>query len=75
MVGHGPHEGSVKWFDREKGYGFISHPSGEEIFFHRTGVAPGEPMEFPDGTPVTFCVEETEKGPQAVDVERMEADR
>ena len=74
MLGPGPHEGSVKWFDREKGYGFILHPSGEEIFFHRTGIAPGESADFPDGTRVTFCVEETTKGPQAVDVERMEAD-
>jgi CspA family cold shock protein len=72
-LGAGPHEGEVKWYDPEKGYGFIAHPSGNEIFFHRTGIAPGEMNKFPDGTKVTFCVEETEKGPQAVEVERMEA--
>jgi CspA family cold shock protein len=71
-LGAGPHEGEVKWYDPEKGYGFIAHPSGNEVFFHRTGIAPGEPNKFPDGTKVTFCVEETEKGPQAVEVERME---
>jgi CspA family cold shock protein len=73
-LGPGPHEGNVKWYDGEKGYGFITHGSGEDIFFHRTGIAPGEIPDFPDGTRVTFLVEETEKGPQAVDVERMEGE-
>jgi CspA family cold shock protein len=72
-LGAGPHEGQVKWYDREKGYGFIVHPGGEELFFHRTGLAPGEVPDFPDGTRVTYCIEQTEKGPQAVDVERMDA--
>jgi CspA family cold shock protein len=71
-IGPGPYEGSVKWYDHEKGYGFIVHPGGEELFFHRTGVAPGETPDFPDGARVTYCVEQTEKGPQAVDVERMD---
>lgn len=71
-IGPGPYEGSVKWYDHEKGYGFIVHPDGEELFFHRTGVAPGETLDFPDGARVTYCVEQTEKGPQAVDVERMD---
>ena len=72
--GSGPHEGSVKWYDREKGYGFIIHRTGEEIFFHRTGIAPGEAPFFPEGTRVTYLVEQTSKGPQAVDVARMDAE-
>ncbi len=72
VLGPGPHEGSVKWYDTEKGYGFIRHPNGEEVFFHRTGIAPGEVPDFPDDTRVTYCVEHTEKGPQAVEVERMD---
>lgn len=71
-LGPGPHEGSVKWFDGDKGYGFIAHPDGPEIFFHRSGIAPGEGEDFPDGAPVTFLIEQTEKGPQAVDVARMD---
>ena len=70
-LGPGPHEGNVKWYDQDKGYGFIIHPSGEEFFFHRTGLMPGEIPDFPDGTRVTYCIEQTEKGPQAVDVARM----
>jgi CspA family cold shock protein len=73
-LGPGPHEGIVKWFDAGKGYGFIAHPSGEEIFFHRSCLAPGEEPHFPDGTPVTFLIEQTEKGPQAVDVARMDGE-
>ena len=71
-LGPGPREGTVKWFDGEKGYGFIAHPDGAEIFFHRSGVAPGEGINFPDGARVTFLIEQTEKGPQAVDVARMD---
>jgi CspA family cold shock protein len=72
--GPGPHEGSVKWYDSEKGYGFIVQQSGDEIFFHRTGIAPGETPRFPDGTRVTFLIEKTSKGPQAVDVARMDTE-
>lgn len=68
----GPHEGQVKWYDNDKGYGFIVHPDGEEIFFHRTGIAPGETPNFTDGAAVTYCVEQTSKGPQAIEVERMD---
>lgn len=71
-LGPGPYEGKVKWYDQEKGYGFIVHPSGEEFFFHRTGIVPGERPYFPDGTRVTYLVEQTQRGPQAVDVERMD---
>jgi CspA family cold shock protein len=73
-LGPGPHEGIVKWYDTEKGYGFVAHPDGEEIFFHRTGIAPGEKPSFPDGTPVTFLIEQSEKGPQAVDVARLDGE-
>jgi CspA family cold shock protein len=73
-LGPGPHEGNVKWFDSEKWYGFLAHPDGTEIFFHRSGIAPGETPHFPDGVPVTFLIEQTEKGPQAVDVARMDGE-
>jgi CspA family cold shock protein len=72
--GQGPHEGSVKWYDSEKGYGFIVQQGGEDIFFHRTGIAAGETPHFPDGTRVTYLVEQTSKGPQAVDVARMDTE-
>lgn len=67
----GPHEGVIKWYDPDRGYGFIIQRSGSEIFFHRTGIVPGEMPDFPNGTRVTYLVEQTRRGPQAVEVARM----
>jgi cold shock protein len=72
VVGPGPHDGEVKWFDLDKGYGFISQADGDDIFFHRTSVVEGEELDFPDGTLVSYCIEHTEKGPQAVDVKHRD---
>jgi CspA family cold shock protein len=62
----------VKWFSREKGYGFLVHPGGQDIFFHRSSLAPGEVEHVTEGMRVSFLIEETERGPQAVEVERLE---
>lgn len=64
----GPHEGVVKWYDPEKGYGFIIQRSGNEIFFHKSGLVPGSPRQIPDGARVRYRVQATGRGPQAVDV-------
>ncbi|NLE45732.1 MAG: cold shock domain-containing protein [Chloroflexi bacterium] len=74
VIGPGPHEGAVKWYDNEKGYGFITQSDGKDIFFHRTGIAPVEKPAFPDGTSVTYCIEQSERGPQAVEVERLHSE-
>jgi len=71
-LGPGPHEGVVKWFDQEKGYGFIAQSNDTDIFFHRTGLASGEDADIQENARVTYCIEHTEKGPQAVDVERLD---
>ncbi len=61
------YEGRVKWFNPEKGYGFIRCEDGTEIFFHRTSIVhPGLILE--PNQPVTFEVEIAPKGPQAVRV-------
>jgi CspA family cold shock protein len=66
---NGKAHGRVKWFSGEKGYGFITLASGEEIFVHRSGLAEGvRPHQMSDGQEVEFEVEETIKGPQAVQV-------
>jgi CspA family cold shock protein len=64
--------GRVKWFDLEKGYGFVAEDSGEEIFVHRTGILRNEQGEIPameEGQEVLYEKTETPKGPQAVQVE------
>jgi cold shock protein len=68
----GQRQGVVKWYDAEKKYGFITQRSGDDIFFHRDGVVAGEKPQFPDGTPVTYRVEQSQKGPKAVDVARID---
>lgn len=69
----GPREkGTVKWFNRTKGFGFIVRESGEEIFVHQRSIRADEGARRPslkDGQAVTFTVSHREKGPQAEDVE------
>jgi len=71
----GPREdGEVKWFNRNKGFGFIIRQSGEEIFVHQRSirlVGEGENRRRPslrDGQQVNFQVAERDKGVQAEDV-------
>jgi cold shock CspA family protein len=71
----GPREnGEVKWFNRNKGFGFIIRESGEEIFVHQRSirlVGDGENRRRPglrDGQAVNFQVAERDKGIQAEDV-------
>jgi len=66
----GPHEGVIKWYDPDKGYGFIIQRSGNEIFFHRSGIGVTGPdrLRIKDGAKVSYRIEPSGKGPQAVDV-------
>jgi len=64
----GERTGVVKWYEPDKRYGFIVDPSGEEIFFHRSGFAEEAPSSYSEGDRVTYEVEETDKGLQAINV-------
>lgn len=61
--------GTVKWFNVSKGYGFIIRANGDEIFVHHRSVRGEGRGRLDDGASVRFRVVETDKGPQAEDVE------
>ena len=65
--------GVVKWFNGEKGYGFIARDSGEkDVFVHFTAINAEGFRSLREGQRVEFEVAEGEKGPQAQNVEVIE---
>ncbi|MDA3899316.1 MAG: cold shock domain-containing protein [Spirochaetes bacterium] len=64
-------KGVVKWFNEQKGFGFITKDGGEDIFVHHTGIVGEGFRTLNDGDNVEFDVEETEKGQRAVSVSRI----
>ncbi len=65
--------GSVKWFDSKKGFGFIESAELErDVFVHHSGIAGDGYRHLKEGDQVDFDIEETDKGPQAVNVRLTE---
>ncbi len=64
-------EGRVKWFNNEKGYGFIDHESGEDIFVHYSQIKKEGFKTLSEGQLVNFDLIETAKGLQAINVEAV----
>ena len=61
-------QGTVKWFNQTKGFGFIEQESGDDLFVHKTQVE----GTIRDGDSVEFEVGEGQKGPNAVNVRKTE---
>ncbi len=61
-------EGTVKWFNEKKGFGFIEQEDGPDVFVHHSGINADGFKSLNDGDRVTFDTEEGEKGPRAVNV-------
>jgi CspA family cold shock protein len=60
--------GTVKWFNGAKGYGFIARESGDDVFVHYSAIRGSGYRNLDEGQRVEFAVEQSPKGPQAVDV-------
>jgi CspA family cold shock protein len=67
-----PQEGTVKWFNDEKGYGFISpDEGGEDLFVHHTGIAGEGFKSLDEGDKVSYEAAQGKKGLQAQNVSKV----
>ena len=64
-------KGTVKWYDRVKGYGFLQTEDDKDIFIHRSGLEVSH-TELEAGQAVEFEIEQREKGPVAIKVKRVD---
>jgi CspA family cold shock protein len=60
--------GTVKWFDDAKGFGFIEREDGEDVFVHVSAIAGEGYKSLAEGSKVEFDVEQDAKGPRAANV-------
>lgn len=60
--------GTVKWFDNQKGYGFIEYNDGEDVFVHFTGIDMEGYKALNEGQAVEFNIVDGSRGPQATNV-------
>ncbi len=65
-------KGRVKWFNNEKGYGFIEYQDLEDIFVHYSAIIKEGYKTLEEGTFVNFKLIETSKGLQAIEVEEQQ---
>ena len=61
-------QGTVKWFNASKGYGFIRRESGEDVFVHYSSIQGSGFKTLPEECEVEFDIEQGDKGPRAVNV-------
>jgi CspA family cold shock protein len=62
------HQGTVKWFNDRKGFGFITTSDGSDYFVHHTSILGEGFKTLPEGAEVQFEIEQSERGPKAVRV-------
>ena len=62
--------GTVKWFNNKKGYGFINEENGRDIFVHFSSIAMDGYKSLTEGEQVIFEIEESTRGPEAKNVRK-----
>jgi len=64
-------QGTVKWFNNAKGYGFIAHDGGKDVFVHFSAIQTEGYRALTEGDKVEFSIEDSTKGPQATNVVKL----
>lgn len=64
--------GTVKWFNADKGFGFITGEDGKDVFAHFSAIQSDGFKSLEDGEKVTFDVEDSDRGPQAVNINKVQ---
>ncbi|MDR3191057.1 MAG: cold-shock protein [Lactobacillaceae bacterium] len=64
-------QGTVKWFNADKGFGFISRESGDDVFVHFSSIQDEGFKSLEEGQKVSFEVEQGDRGLQAANVTKL----
>lgn len=64
-------QGKVKWFNSEKGFGFIEREDGDDVFVHFSAIEGEGYKSLDEGQEVSFDIENGQRGPQATNVQKV----
>lgn len=67
----GRQRGVIKFYNKRKGWGFVTQADGKEVFFHRSALSVDAELFVQEGELVEYGIEESDRGPQAVEMRRL----